>query len=72
MQRHSIPPEECNQEKLFGGDQVAGWEAEACPSPGVLLKYFWGLCSMSSSFINVVACGPVTLRLWSGCFVWLL
>jgi hypothetical protein len=24
-----------------------GWEAKACTPPGVLLRYLWGLCSIS-------------------------
>jgi len=63
-----------------------GWKAEACTPPGVLLRYFWGLCSMSrliciifvadliafrlKCFMEAVACKLVTTRLRF--FVWLL
>jgi hypothetical protein len=30
-----------------------GWKAEACTPPGVLLRYFWGLC-FKSRLINAI------------------
>ena len=58
------------------------WEAESCTPPGVLLRYFGGLCLMSclilmifvaylvvcrlSFVMSAVACRPESPRLWSG------
>jgi hypothetical protein len=55
-----------------------GWEAEACTPPGVLLRYFWGLCPMSHLICVIFVAGFIACRLdfswwlWSGILVWLL
>ena len=34
-----------------------GWEAKSCTWPGVLLRYMWGLCSMSCLICMIFCCG---------------
>jgi hypothetical protein len=45
----NIPPGEQKIDKTFqwGSGATSGWEEEACTPPGALLRYFWGLFSIS-------------------------
>jgi len=87
MQRHTTSHlENKNKRSFLVG--VRWLEGEAYTPTEVLLRYLWGLCSMSrlicmifvvdlialslNFFTSVVACRPVTPRLWSGFLVWLL
>jgi len=44
-----------------------GWEAKACTPPGVLLKYLWGLCSMSCLICIIFVADLIACRLIYEC-----
>jgi len=58
MQKHTTSHLENKKEEFFGG-----WEAEACTPPGVLLRYLWGLCSMSRLICMTLAADLTACRL---------
>jgi hypothetical protein len=88
MQRHTTSHLENENKKISFSVGIRWLKAASCTPPGTLLRYLWGMYSMSrlilmifvadlikcrlNYFMSVVACRPVTPRLWSEFFVWLL
>jgi hypothetical protein len=64
---HNIPPGENIRSfiKVSGDNQwgSGGWETEACTPPGVLLRYLWGLCSMSRFICVILVADMIACRL---------
>ena len=58
---HNIPPIFTNKIILFNGDQLCGWE---------LLRYLWGLCSMSCLICMVFVADLIACRLDFSCVLW--
>jgi hypothetical protein len=62
-QKHDTTPRKKSREAFQWG--AGGWGAEACTPPGLMLKYFWGLCSMSRIIcmiiVDLIACSLAQL-----------